>query len=97
MKKIKDVAGQSGKPGGPVGIEEIRLSLDKTLCFIDSMGKVITRLCEPESEPVGREILADLGRVISHEAMSAFDRVCELKEPKWKSKSETRKHSGPTI
>jgi len=57
--------------------EPATLDLDRTLCAIESLGRILTALSLAESTEIDLHWLADLGRVISQQAMNALDIVTE--------------------
>ena len=53
---------------------------DEALCLLHSLGVILIALCDPDRERIDYEVLADLGRVISKEAMAALDLLHEIQE-----------------
>ena len=51
--------------------------LEALLCRLESMGAILTALCDPDHKPPEISSLADLGRVISRDAMEGLDLMAE--------------------
>ena len=52
---------------------EAYVQLDKTICKLESLGTILTQLTTMESQDPDLSSLADLGRLISEQAMIALD------------------------
>ena len=55
--------------------------LDKTICKLESLGSILIRLVENESQEPDFSELADLGRIISEQAMTALDLLHDQRPP----------------
>ena len=53
------------------------LELEKTICALESLGRLLTTVSLAEDTEIELDCLADLGRVISQQAMKALDYVLE--------------------
>ena len=61
--------------------DEAYVLLDTTICKLESLGTILTQLATMENQYPDLSSLADLGRLISEQAMIALDQVHGFREP----------------
>jgi hypothetical protein len=50
-------------------------SMDRAMCYLESLGSAITRLSLYEDEPHDMSVMADMGRLVSEKASTLLDAI----------------------